>query len=106
MGVICSEMINVNHCGITLKSGKDEIFINFEECAKNYAKENSLKISSCIAARDITTLTFIFYTNPKTKLIFNKGFFKSILYKKSAVDRFIALQKLINDYGYRTYDLS
>ena len=58
--------------------------INFEECAKNYDKENSLENSRCVATRDITKPAFTFYTLPKTVVVFKKRFFKD-LFIKSAV---------------------
>ena len=80
--------------------------INFEECAKNYAKENSLENSRCVATRDITKLTFTFYTQPKIGLVFKKHFFKDLVSGKSAVSKFLELQKAINKYGFTSYDLS
>ena len=71
----CSEIVNINGFGITAKSGKEDVEICFDECAKNYANENSLEKSRCVATRDISKLTFTFYTNPKTKVVFKKHFF-------------------------------
>ena len=35
--IICSEIVNINGFGITAKSGKEDVEICFDECAKNYA---------------------------------------------------------------------
>ena len=104
--IICFEIVNINNSGITVKSGKTDIKIFFDECAKNYANENSLENSRCVATRDITKLTFTFYTQPKIRVIFKKHFFKDLVSGRSAVSKFLELQKTINKYGYTSYDLS
>ena len=101
--IICFEIVNINSLGITVKSGKTDIKICFDECAKN---ENSLENSRCVATRDITKLTFTFYTQPKIRVIFKKHFFKDLVSGKSAVSKFLELQRAINKYGYTSYDLS
>ena len=68
--IICFEIVNINSTGITAKNGKTDIKICFEECAKNYANENALADSRCVATRDITKLIFTFYTHPKIELVF------------------------------------
>ena len=100
--IICFEIVNINSLGITVKSGKTDIKICFDECAKNYANENSLENSRCVA----TKLTFTFYTQPKIRVVFKKHFFKDLVSGKSAVSKFLELQKAINKYGYTSYDLS
>ena len=104
--IICFEIVNINSFGITAKSGKKDAKICFDECAKNYANENSLEKSRCVATRDITKLTFTFYTYPKTKVVFKKHFLKNLFSGRSAVSKFLELQKAINKYGYTSYDLS
>lgn len=104
--IICSEIVNINGFGITAKSGKKDVKICFDECAKNYANENSLDKSRCVATRNISKLTFTFYTNPKTKVVFKKHFLKILFSGRSAVSKFFELQKAINKYGYTSYDLS
>lgn len=102
----CFDNINVNEKGITVLENDIEIFIQFEECAKNYAKEKSMQESKCVALRDITKCTYVFYTSPKTILVFRGSFLKYLRYGKSATDKFIGLQKKIEEYGYISYDLS
>lgn len=104
--IICSEIVNINGFGITAKSGKEDVEICFDECAKKYANENSLEKSRCVATRDISKLTFTFYTNPKTQVVFKKHFLKNLFSGRSAVSKFFELQKAINKYGYTSYDLS
>ncbi len=102
----CYKVINVDNKGITLEYLNSNICIYFEECAKNYAIEKSLETSKCVATRNITTLTFTFYTVPKTKIIFKKHFLKDLLLGKSAIGQFIRLQNAISQAGYTSYDLS
>lgn len=104
--ITCIEIVNINSSGIRVKSGKTDIKICFDECAKNYANENSLENSRCVATRDITKLTFTFYTQPRVRVVFKKYFFKDLFSGKSAVSKFLELQKAINMYGYTSYDLS
>ena len=104
--IVCFEIVNINSSGITVKSGKTDIKICFDECVKNYANENSLENSKCVAIRDITKLTFTFYSHPKIKVVFKKRCFKDLFSGRSAVNKFLELQKAINNYGYTSYDLS
>ena len=104
--IVCFEIVNINSLGITAKRGKTDIKICFNECVKNYANENSLENSRCVAIRDITKLTFTFYTQPKIRVVFKKHFFKDLFSGKSAVSKFLDLQNAINKYGYTSYDLS
>lgn len=104
--IICYEIVSINSSGIIVKNRKKDIKICFDECVKNYANENSLENSRCVATRDITRLTFTFYTQPKIRVVFKKHFFKDLFLGKSAVSKFLELQKAINKYGYTSYDLS
>ncbi len=104
--IICTEVISINHSGIKVRDKNKDVTINFEECAKNYANEMSFETSKCVATRDITNLTFIFYTQPKIKLVFKKHFFNDLFSRKTAINKFLELQKAINKYGFTSYDLS
>lgn len=104
--ILCDEILDINSSGLTIKSSRSDIFISFDECAQNCADEKSFKKSKCIATRDITKLTFTFYTHPKIRVIFKKHFFKDLFSGNSAADRFLELQKAINKYGYTSFDLS
>ena len=106
MNYFCCQLVDINRWGITVNDGKTNIDIFFEECAKNYANEKSLETSRCVATRDITRLTFVFYSIPKVKIVFKKHFFKDLFSEKSAVNHFLSLQDAINKYGYTSYDLS
>lgn len=104
--IVCDEILDIDGSGLTIKCNNSDVFINFDECVKNYANENSLENSRCVATRDITKLTFTFYTQPKIRVVFKKHFFKDLVSGKSAVSKFLELQKAINKYGYTSYDLS
>ena len=97
---------DLNNIGIVFESNNQKHFVRFEECARNYAIEKGVKSSTCVASRDIQTLTFVFHTNPKTILIFKKMSIKNILRCKSAASRFRSLQKAITNAGYTTFDMS
>lgn len=104
--IICHNVIDVTENGILLESQKDRIFINFEDCAKSFSSEKGSKFGKCVATRDITTLSFTFYTQPKTRVVFKKHFFKDIVVANSALKRFQELQKAIVKVGYTSYDLT
>ena len=92
--------------GIVLSDGASERFIDFDECAKNFAAENSLGSSRCVATRDITGLTFIFFTKPKAEISFKTHMIKRLFTGRSASKEFDELRKAIIRNGYTTYDLS
>ena len=96
----------IGPAGITVKSGGTDVVIRFEECARNYAREKALQTSRCIAERDITKLTFVFYTEPKLRAGFKKRFFRELLPGQTAARKFRKLQKAIENYGYTSYDAS
>lgn len=98
--IICYKIVAIDDGGVWLKYQSNEIYINFEECAKNYANENSLKQCRCVATRDITKCIFTFYTVPKIKVVF-KSFFR-----KTAVKKFHELNKAIIKAGYSSCDNS
>lgn len=104
--IICFDIVNVDRSGITVKGDRADVKISFAECASNYAKERFLATSNCVATRDATKLTFIFYTNPKTRVIFKKRFLRNLFSGKTAVSKFLELQRTIRKYRYTSYDLS
>ena len=91
--------------GLTLRLGKKETYISFEECAKNFSSEKNISCN-CVATRDITTLSFTFYTNPKTEVVFHRNLLKRLFLCNCAQRKFLDLQKAIIDAGYTSYDLS
>lgn len=103
--IICHKIIAVTKKGIMLDFAGGEIFIDFDDCAKNCSLETG-KDCKCVATRDITKLSFTFYTHPKTDVIFKKSFLKDIFACKSATNKFLDLQKIIVEAGYTSFDLS
>ena len=103
--IICHRLIDITKEGITLESHKEKIYIRFDECVKNFSLENG-KSRSCVATRDITTLSFTFYTQPKTNVVFKRNFFKDLIVRKSALNKFLNMQKAIVEAAYTSYDLS
>ena len=65
-----SDIVTINFKGIYCKNERDECHILFEECRKNFAFENSLKNSKCVATRNIEKGEFTFFTTPKIKIVF------------------------------------
>ena len=85
--------------------------IDFETCAVNYMAEHPTSSGKCIGERKQDECYFIFYTSGiKTKVVFDKMYvgnmFRHHLLSGSKVFRFLALQNLINETKYITYDLS
>ena len=103
--IICHNVIDVTKEGVTLESAGEKIYIDFDDCVKNFSLEKG-KVCKCVATRDITTLSFVFYTQPKTTVVFKRSFFKELIARKSATSKFLDLQKAIVEAGYTSYDLS
>lgn len=104
--IICFEIVDINSSGITLKNVDSYVYVSFDDCAQNFASENLLETSKCIATRDITKLSYTFYTNPKTILVFKKHLIKDLFSGISAQKKFSELRKAITKYGYTSYDMS
>ncbi len=103
--IICHNVIDVTKKGITLVSFGEKIYIDFDDCVKNFFLENG-KVCKCVATRDITKLSFTFYTSPKTNIIFKRSFLKDLIMGKSSKRKFLDMQKAIAEAGYTSYDLS
>lgn len=105
--IVCSDVAHISKSGITLKTRESkQIYVCFDECIKNYVEEGGAKTSRCVASRDITKLSFTFYSIPKTKIIFKKSFPMDLILRKAARKKFLNLQKQISKFGYSSYDLS
>lgn len=104
--VVCTKLLDVSEQGIVIECGKEEVSISFADCVKNFSTETGKGSGTCVAARDVTELTFTFYTDPKTIVSVKKGFFQTLLTGKTAYERFSELRKAIEKAGYSSYDLS
>ena len=85
--------------------------IDFDVCATNYKAEHESSSGNCIGERKIDEYYFVFYTSGiKTKIVFKKMYvgnlFRYHRLNGSKATRFLALQNLINETRYTTYDLS
>ena len=85
--------------------------IDFDVCATNYKLEHESELDNCVGKRKIDENYFIFHTSGiKTKIVFKRMFvgnlFQYHLLIGSRVNRFLKLQKLINETRYTTLDLS
>ena len=100
-----NEISDISSQGIALKSG---IYIDFNECTKVWAEVNSLEKTTCVGERDVTDLSFTFYTHPKPIMIkyIPKGRLTELFSKHNTVCRFHDLQNKIYEYGFTTFDIS
>lgn len=101
-----NDIIKISKNGIIFKTLKDEMQIEFLECCHNFALENSQGHSKCVATRDISIPSFIFYSNPKVEVVFAKHNLFNTIFNKQNNKEFNELQKCIKQFGYTTYDLS
>lgn len=102
--IIVRKVIDITKDGLTLESTRGKIYIDFNDCVNNFFLEKGGN-GKCVATRNITTLSFVFYTHPKTYVIFKRRVFKDII-RGSATKAFLYLQKAIVEVGYTSYDLS
>ncbi len=102
----CSEdeIAGISKEGISLISFG---FINFKECAYNF-KQTEGGSGTCVGEREITDLSFTFYTSPKPIMIkfIEKNKFIEFIAKENTVSRFHKLQKQMIKFGYTTRDIS
>lgn len=100
-----NEIVGISKEGISLKSFG---FINFKECAYNF-KQTEGGSGKCIGEREITDLSFTFYTSPKPimiKFVEKNKLIELITKKHNTALRFQKLQEQIFGYGYNTRDMS
>ncbi len=100
------EICDITPKGILLKN---HILIEFEVCIKNYKEVNGLeKDTLCVGERNITDLSFMFYTSPKPVIIIfiKRNKISELFSKNNTYQRFHDLQKKIIQCGYRTFDMS
>ncbi|MBR5786897.1 MAG: hypothetical protein IKY41_09410 [Clostridia bacterium] len=92
------------------KSGRGH-YIDFDVCATNFKAEHGISSGNCIGERKMDEYYFVFYTSGiKTKIVFKKMYvgnlFRYHRLSGSKATRFLALQNLIKETRYTTYDLS
>lgn len=92
------------------KDGRERS-IDFDVCATNFKTEHDSSLGNCIGERKMDEYYFVFYTSGiKTKIVFKKMYvgnlFSNHLLSGSKANRFLKLQKIIDDTRYTTCDLS
>lgn len=90
---------------IILYCHKKEVVIPLNECARNYSVENNIN-SLCVATRDITNLSFVFYMNPKITVVLKKNWFRRLFTGRSAIKLFLDIERAITELGYTSFDLT
>ncbi|MHB1484625.1 MAG: hypothetical protein ACYCYI_08160 [Saccharofermentanales bacterium] len=100
-----NDILSIDNNGITYSNG----FINFIECASNYALFNNIEKSICVGTRDITGSNpcFDFFTNNRITEIFflPKSKFIEFFNKQNTLQRFHNFNKTIQSFGFTTYDM-
>ena len=91
--------------GIWLHHKGETNFLLLKDCvhSTNLQGRNS---HNGIGTRDITKLTFTFYSTPSIRIVFTKGILSYIRTGKTATQRFHQLQNNLLSLGYCTFDLS
>ena len=99
-----SKIKKINNEGIIFSDGTK---ILFEECRRNWAEIKGVSINDthCIAERNINASNpyFIFYSNNKIKIVFNKTLFIRKYFNKK---QFTNFQIRLNRLGYTSFDIS
>lgn len=98
-----NEIAEISAKGIALRNGGS---IDFAECSETFRIIRSIEGSKCVGERDISDFSFTFYTCPKPTMIkfIEKNAFIEFFSKRNARQRFYELQKIIIEFGYKTYD--
>ena len=102
--------IDVHFCatekGIGLCSKETKSFLLLRSCVALANSQHANNTNNCVGSRDITNLSFTFYSSPPVQIIFTKGIPSYILTGKTAIQRFHLMEKKLNSFGYHTRDLS
>lgn len=92
------EVCSVTKRGVSLKKGRESVFVDFETCAAHSPVKD---VANCVAMRNESALEFAFFTAPPTIICLKKRGLKSLL-DKNALRRFQELQATIERQGYST----
>lgn len=104
--IIFDDVLCIDCKGVLLKHKNIEQYVCFADCADSFSREHALENSNCVAVRDVRKLSFLFYSNPKAKVVFKRKFIKDLISGRLPINRFFSLQKAIIEAGYTSYDLS
>ena len=99
-----NEISEITENGIALKNG---MYIDFAVCEEVSGKVNRAQNKRCIGEREAADCSFTFYTLPKPIMIkfIPKEKQTELFSENDAQGRFFELQKLIDEFGYKTYDI-
>lgn len=99
-----SNIREITRYGILFTDGYE---LSFKECNEEWCAEHRInkEESHCVAIRDSLEKTpyFLFWCKDKVKVLFDK---KGIFYKKKNGSDYIELQKILNGFGFSSYDLT
>lgn len=103
MRVFCRFSAQVIGSELEIRYGNNVLKVDLEECYTNYrnryayGRKNALK---CVGTRNIMEMKYVFFTEPLIECsIKSKCAFRTRT-------TFQKLQKLLNQHGYTTYDIS
>ena len=95
-------------CSILYRDDHGELHkIDLPVCVENYCKERGLDPTgvTCVGERDCSEGYFEFWTSGmKTRIVFPKRYFWES--KRHRYQRFRSIQRLLNEMGYGTLDLT
>ena len=92
--------------GFWLHNKGDACFLLLKDCITPGNAQHGRNSHKGVGTRDITKLTYTFYSTPPIRIVFAKGILSYIRTGKTATQRFLQIQKELNSLGYHTYDLS
>ena len=99
-----TDIAQISENGITLSNGK---IISFADCVKNYALYNDTKGQPIVGEREVSDLSFTFYSSPRAVMIkFPEMPCHDGVFAASVQQRFYSLQKQLEAFGFYTCDLS
>lgn len=106
--VINPRIVEITETGICFRqSNKDKSYnVSFSECAKNFCNENGKRSRTCVAHRDITSFSYVFFSSPKLVVSFKRKRLNTPFSRWRAWKRFHKVRNAIADAGYSTYDMS
>ena len=100
------DVASTDRHGITLKNG---YVIEFDECVRTWSEVYGMPENmKCVGDRDITEMTFMFFTLPRPVIIrFRKeSRIREFFSKLGAEKRFHEFRRKIVELGYTTFDLT
>lgn len=94
---------DISREGAIFVNGTNKVYVNFDDCIKNFNNEFGAQSKACVATRCVHNYSYTFFTNPKTIICLKK---RGILSRYFSTKRFHLLQKRLLVFGLTTYDMS